>query len=95
MGIFADGKTQEVLRDLEKSLAPSDGKIHTLVLVSFGKFASSQTFSIDKKASSEIDQVVSAMQQMNCEIIDIKFSSQLGGGVTGQGIAYHTLIMYK
>lgn len=76
------------------SLAPKDGKVHVMMLNSFSKFPN-QTFECENKYTGQIDAIISAMQDDGYEILDVKFNSIQGQGLTGSMEGFHTLVMYR
>ena len=77
-----------------RNLKPQDGKVHVIMLLSFSQIAN-VSFGCDKKYTLEIDAVLSEMQELGYEIVDIKFSSLQNQGLTKQREGYITCIMYK
>ena len=63
-----DNAAQQALQNL----ASQDGLTHVLLLVSNGKISRPQTLAVDEKYSSELDQVLSYIQNQGREIVDIK-----------------------
>lgn len=76
------------------SLAPKDGKVHVVMLNSFSKFLN-QTFECENKYTGQIDAIISAMQDDGYEILDVKFNSIQGQGLTGSMEGLHTLVTYR
>lgn len=79
-----DNAAQQALQNL----ASQDGLTHVLLLVSNGIISRPQTLAVDEKYSSELDQVLSYIQNQGREIVDIKFDNEAG-------ILYRTLVLYK
>lgn len=79
---------------VKPSLAPKDGKLHVLMVNSFSKWLN-QTFECENKYSGQIDGILSAMQDDGYEIVDVKFNSIQGQGLTGSMEGFHTLILYR
>ena len=79
-----DNAAQQALQNL----ASQDGLTDVLLLVSNGKISRPQTLAVDEKYSSELDQVLSYIQNQGREIVDIKFDNEAG-------ILYRTLVLYK
>lgn len=79
-----DNAAQQALQNL----ASQDGLTHVLLLVSNGQISRPQTLAVDEKYSSELDQVLSYIQNQGREIVDIKFDNEAG-------ILYRTLVLYK
>ena len=80
--------------NIKASLAPKDGKLHVLMVNSFSKWLN-QTFECENKYSGQIDGIVTAMQDDGYEIVDVKFNSIQGQGLTGNMEGFHTLILYR
>lgn len=61
---------------------------------SFSKWLN-QNFECEDKYTTQIDNILSHMQEDGYEIIDVKFNSLVNQGIFGQMEGYHTLVMYK
>ena len=61
---------------------------------SFSKFIN-QNFGVEDKYTTQIDSIVTALQKDGYEIVDIKFDSLKGQGISGSMEGFHTLIQYK
>jgi hypothetical protein len=100
MGFFTKGQqnaANAVYTNLKKYLKEKDGFTHVVMVNSFSKFAN-EYFSCEDKYTTQIDQIVTLMQQDGYEILDIKFDTlkNQGTGILGSGMeGYATLIMYK
>ena len=108
MGIFGsreeklENKAQQYRSDgmfqytetVRASLAPKDGKVHVVMLNSFSKFLN-QTFECENKYAGQIDAIISAMQDDGYEILDVKFNSIQGQGLTDSMEGFHTLVTYR
>lgn len=81
-------------RDILPNLKEKDGAVHVVMVNSFSKWLN-QNFGCESKYTTQIDEILMGMQIDGYEIIDIKFNSISGQGLTGQMEGYHTLIMYK
>lgn len=97
MGFFT--KNQEsvantIYEATKKYLKEKDGKTHIVMINSFSKWAN-QNFECEDKYTTQIDTIISAMQNDGYEIIDVKFNSVQNQGLTGQMEGFHTLIIYK
>lgn len=97
MGLFT--KMQENMADstyenMKKYLKEKDGKIHIIMINSFSKWIN-QNFECENKYTTQLDSILSAMQNDGYEIVDIKFNSIQNQGVSGQAEGFHTLIMYR
>ena len=78
----------------KKFLKEKDGNIHVVMINSFSKLGN-QVFSCESKYTSQLDQIITDMQNDGYEIVDIKFNSIQNQGLTGQAEGFHTLILYK
>lgn len=74
-------------------LAKKDGRVHVVMVTSFSQVAN-QNFSCDSKYTTEIDTILTAMQKDGYEIIDVKFNSLPGQGLSGNRTGFSTLITY-
>lgn len=98
MGIF--NSTQKVMsisiyeKQIKPQLKESNGYTHVLMINSFSKWLN-QNFGCEDKYTTQIEEIIAGMQQDGYEIIDIKFNSIPGQGLTKQMEGYHTLITYK
>ena len=97
MAMFA--KTQEdaaerVWDKVKKQLAPKDGMTHVLMINSFSKFVN-QVFSVEDKYTRQIDLILTNMQNAGYQILDVKFNSIQGQGLTGNQEGFNTLIIYR
>lgn len=91
--------TQKATSDIVYSkmkpyIVPKDGKVHVLMINSFSKFLN-QNFECETKYTTQIDNIVSSLQDDGYEIIDIKFNSVKNQGLMGEMEGFHTLIMYR
>lgn len=98
MGIFTGqqkGAAEIVYeKDIKKYLAPKDGNLHILMVRSFSKW-STLNFGCEDKYTSQLDLILSGMQNDGYEIIDIKFNSLDNQGFSKNADGFHTLIIYK
>ena len=97
MGMFT--KNQEntanyIYENTKKYLKEKDGKIHVVMINSFSKWIN-QNFECEDKYTTQIDTILSAMQNDGYEIVDVKINSIQNQGLTGQMEGFHTLITYK
>ncbi|MCU6748546.1 hypothetical protein OCV51_12935 [Faecalicatena acetigenes] len=83
-----------VYSTLKYHLAPKDGKVHVVMINSFSKWLN-QSFQCEEKYTGQIDGILSLMQDDGYEILDVKFNSIQGQGLTGQMEGFHTLVTYK
>lgn len=97
MGVFTKGqaKVSETIYDkMKEYIVPKDGKVHVVMVNSFGK-AGNQAFGCEDKYTTQLDTIISALQDDGYEIVDIKFNSIQNQGLAGLMEGFHTLIMYK
>ncbi len=97
MGMFTKNQKNTatvIYADTKKFLKPKDGNIHVVMINSFGKVLN-QIFGCEDKYTVQIDEIVSRMQEDGYEIVDIKFNSIQGQGLSKEMEGFHTLIMYK
>ncbi len=81
-------------KNAKKYLKPSDGKLHVIMFNSFSKLAN-QVFSCEDKYTTQIDTILSAMQEDGYEIIDVKVTVIQNQGITGELEGFNTLITYR
>lgn len=98
MGIFSKAQKQVAESIYSKSVKPhlkeKDGLVHVVMVNSFSKLLN-QNFGCEDKYTTQIDSILTDMQEEGYEIIDIKFNSLKGQGLSGQAEGFHTLITYK
>ena len=97
MGFFTSGQkavAETIYADSKQYLKPKDGKVHVIMFNSFSKCIN-QNFGCEDKYTTQIDEILSGMQNDGYEIIDVKFSSLQNQGLTKEMEGFHTLIMYK
>ncbi|MDD6662661.1 MAG: hypothetical protein PUE72_13310 [Lachnospiraceae bacterium] len=96
MGFFTKSQSNVatgVYADVKKYLKAKDGKIHVVMVNSYSKFANGY-FCCEDKYTTQIDQIVSLMQDDGYEIIDVKVTTIFRDQADiMQG--YSTLITYK
>lgn len=81
-------------RTIRPNLKEKDGLVHVVMVNSFSKWLN-QNFGCENKYTSQIDEILTSMQNDGYEIVDIKFNSIQNQGITGQMEGFHTLILYK
>ena len=81
-------------KNAKKYLNPRDGKLHVIMFNSFSKLAN-QVFSCEDKYTTQIDTILSAMQEDGYEIIDLKVTVIQNQGITGELEGFNTLITYR
>lgn len=75
-------------------LKPKDGKMHVIMFNSFSKWLN-QSFECENKYTTQLDEIITGMQNDGYEIIDIKFAAIQNQGLAGEMEGFNTLIMYK
>lgn len=97
MGMFNNAQkssAEAVYTKAKEYLKPKDGNIHVIMINSFSKWIN-QVFGCEDKYTTQIEDIIANMQADGYEIIDVKFNSIQGQGLTGQMEGFHTLITYK
>lgn len=97
MGFFSgsqQSQAQNVYSRMRSSLAPKDGMIHVVMVTSFSKLGN-QNFDCDTKYTTELDFILSCMQREGYQILDVKFNSMSGQGLSGGRTGFNTLITYR
>ena len=97
MGMFTKGQqatADTVYSKTKQYLKEKDGKIHVVMMNSFSKFAN-QAFQCEDKYTTQIDEILTGMQNDSYEIVDIKFNVLANQGLGGSMEGFNTLIMYK
>ena len=97
MGLFTNSQTavaETVYEKIKQYLKPKDGKTHLLMINSFSKFAN-QNFECEDKYTTQLNVILDGLQTDGYEIVDIKFNSLMGQGLTGTAEGFHTIILYK
>ncbi len=97
MGVFTKNQKDvaaNIYETTKKYLKPKDGKKHVVMINSYSKFIN-QIFSCDDKYTTQIDEIVSRMQEDGYEIVDIKLGVLQGQGVLQAMEGFYSLIIYK
>lgn len=98
MALFTSNQKESAERvyekEVKKHLKPKDGKTHVVMINSFSKFIN-QVFCCEDKYTTQIDEVVSSMQDDGYEILDVKFNSIQNQGLFKNMEGFHTLITYR
>jgi len=98
LGFFSKGQQESAKTVFEKevkpSLQPKNGKVHVIMINSFSKWIN-QIFGCDDKYTTQIDSILTAIQNEGYEIVDVKLNSIQNQGITGSMEGFHTLILYK
>lgn len=97
MGIFTSTQKSAASGVYSKAkgyLKPKDGKKHVIMINSFSKLIN-QEFGCEDKYTTQIDTILTNMQNDGYEIIDIKFNSIMNQGAFGVMEGFNTLITYR
>jgi len=97
MGIFTKGQknlSESIYTNKVKPLLKNDGLTHIVMINSFSKWID-QIFGAEDKYTTQIDGILSNMQNDGFEIIDVKFDSLQNQGLLKDMEGFHTLITYK
>ncbi len=97
MGMFSKNQqaaASSVYNNLRQYLKPKDGKTHVVMINSFSKWLN-QNFECENKYTTQIDEILSRMQDDGYEILDVKFNSLMNQGIMGQMEGFHTLVTYQ
>ena len=97
MGLCTSSQTavaETVYEKWKKFLKEKDGNIHILMINSFSKLLN-QNFECEDKYTTQINVILDGLQNDGYEIVDIKFNSLMGQGLTGNQEGFHTIILYK
>lgn len=81
-------------KQVEKYIKKKDGKIHTLMLVSFSKIANTG-LSVEDKYTTQIEYIINQMQNDGYEIVDIKINVIAEKATFSSSDGFYTLIIYK
>lgn len=80
--------------DVKPYLVEKDGLVHLIMVTSFSKLLNQQ-FDVEKKYTTQLDTILTRMQQDGYEIVDVKLNSMHNEGLTGQATQFQTTIIYK
>lgn len=100
MGLFTKGQqniAKSVYLDAKKYLKPKDGNIHIIMFNSFSKLIN-EVFCCEDKYTTQLDEILSSMQDDGYEIVDVKINTikNHGKGFLGDDMeGYTTLVLYK
>lgn len=97
MGIFKNQREELARQEIEKaieSVPNPDGRVHVMLIRSFGQTFSCQVFGADQKYNEQINEVLNALQEKGLEIIRVDTNSVPDQGISGAD-RYDTLITYR
>ena len=81
-------------KEIKPRLKEKDGFTHVIMVNSFSKLCN-QNFGCEDKYTTQIDDVLTNIQMLGYEIVDIKVTVLPNQGLTGNMEGFNTLIMYK
>ena len=81
-------------KEIKPRLKEKDGFTHVIMVNSFSKFLN-QNFGCEDKYTTQMDEIITSMQMLGYEIVDIKVTTMQNQGLTGRMEGFNTLIMYK
>ena len=84
----------EFKRTISPQLKEKDGLVHVIMINSFSKWIN-QMFCCEDKYTNQIDEVLTNMQLLGYEIVDVKFTVIQNQGIFKNMEGFNTLIMYK
>ncbi|MDD3488798.1 MAG: hypothetical protein PHR62_02800 [Paludibacter sp.] len=97
MGIFTKNQKNAatvIYEETKKFLKEKDGNVHVVMINSFSKLLN-QIFGCEDKYTTQIDEILTCMQNDGYEIIDVKFNSISNQGMSKEMEGFNTLIIYK
>lgn len=97
MGIFKNQREELARQEIEKaieSVPNPDGRVHVMLIRSFGQTFNGQVFGADQKYNEQINEVLNALQEKGLEIIRVDTNSVPDQGISGAD-RYDTLITYR
>lgn len=98
MGLFTKSQRNAAQSIFERKVKPflkeKDGYTHVVMINSFSKFCN-KNFDCEDKYTTQIDEILTNMQKLGYEIVDIKLGVVKNQGLAGEMEGYNTLIMYK
>lgn len=81
-------------KEIKPRLKEKDGFVHVIMVNSFSKFLN-QNIGCEDKYTSQIDEIMTGIQMLGYEIVDVKVTVMQNQGLTGKMEGFNTLIMYK
>lgn len=97
MGIFKNQREELARQEIDKAISSvpnPDGRVHVMLVRSFGQTFSGQVFGADQKYNEQINEVLNALQDKGLEIIRVDINSVPDQGISGAD-RYDTLITYR
>jgi len=97
MGIFTNNQKNSAENIYTKQIKPllkNDGLTHVVMINSFSKWIN-QIFGAEDKYTTQINGILTNMQNDGYEILDVKFDSLQNQGFTKDMEGFHTLVTYK
>ncbi len=87
-------EAENIYEKAKKYIKEKNGNVHLLMINSFSKYLNQQ-FGCEDKYTTQLNTIIEGLQNDGYEIVDIKFNSLMGQGLTGNMEGFHTLILYK
>ena len=97
MGIFTKNQKNAatvIYEETKKFVKEKDGNVHVVMINSFSKLLN-QIFGCEDKYTTQIDEILTCMQNDGYEIVDVKFNSISNQGMSKEMEGFNTLIIYK
>lgn len=97
MGIFKNQREELARQEIDKAISSvpnPDGRVHVMLVRSFGQTFSGQVLGADQKYNEQINEVLNALQDKGLEIIRVDTNSVPDQGISGAD-RYDTLITYR
>ena len=97
MGLFKGQREALARNEIDKavsSIPNPDGRVHVMLVRSFGQTFSGGVFGADEKYNEQINEVLNALQDKGLEIIRVETNSVPNQGISGAD-RYDTLITYR
>ncbi|WP_440897049.1 hypothetical protein ACS127_03385 [Amphibacillus sp. Q70] len=98
MALFNKSQKKSAENIFEKEVKPllheKDGNVHVIMINSFSKWLN-QNFGSDDKYTTQVDSILTEIQNEGYEIVDVKLNSIQNQGLTGNMEGFHTLVLYK
>ena len=81
-------------KEIKPRLKEKDGFTHVIMVNSFSKLCN-QNFGCEDKYTTQLDEILTNIQMLGYEIVDIKVTVMQNQGLNKQMEGFNTLIMYK
>lgn len=81
-------------KEVKKYLHEKDGHQHVIMINSFSKLIN-QNFGVENKYTTQIDNIITRIQEDGYEIVDVKFNILQNQGIANLMEGFNTLVSYK